>query len=224
MTAYAARTGTRRNLAALKAHGWRLMISARGKLRTEGFAYALDNGAWTAFQEWQRGTRASAEPCLASFRRAVSLLGAGADFVVVPDIVLGGARSLAMSRAWLRRLRRDHRLKRARLLIAVQNGMVAADVERFLCARVGLFVGGDTEWKLATMAGWSRLAHARGAICHVGRVNTARRIRQCDIAGADSFDGSGPARFLDTLSRAVAGLAQPDLEGLLNRRPTELAA
>ncbi len=50
MIAYASRTGTRRNLAALRDAGWRLMVSARGVLRTEGFPYGLDNGAWTAFQ------------------------------------------------------------------------------------------------------------------------------------------------------------------------------
>lgn len=45
MIGYASRTGTRRNLDALRAAGWRLMVSARGALRTEGFPYALDNGA-----------------------------------------------------------------------------------------------------------------------------------------------------------------------------------
>src|SRR3546814_4879783 len=48
--AYASRTGTRRNLDALRDAGWRLMVSARGVLRTEGFPYELDNGAWTSFQ------------------------------------------------------------------------------------------------------------------------------------------------------------------------------
>jgi hypothetical protein len=29
---------------------WRLVVSARGILRAEGFRYAFDNGAWTSFQ------------------------------------------------------------------------------------------------------------------------------------------------------------------------------
>jgi len=124
-----------------------------------------------------------------------------------------------MSRAWLRRLRRDRRLRGVTLLLAVQNGMVADDVARFLGPGVGIFVGGDTEWKVATMAMWSTLAHAHGAICHVGRVNTGRRVKACEVAGVDSFDGSGPSRFLDCLPPIVEGMAQLDLEGWLSRNP-----
>jgi len=49
MIAYTSRTGTRRNLDALRAAGWRLVASTRGVLRTKGYRYALDNGAWTSF-------------------------------------------------------------------------------------------------------------------------------------------------------------------------------
>ena len=81
MIGYASRTGTRRNLDALRRAGWRLMVSARGPLRPERFGYALDNGAWTAFQ---RG-----EPFdVPAFDRAVALLGPGADWIVLPDICL----------------------------------------------------------------------------------------------------------------------------------------
>jgi hypothetical protein len=45
MAGYASRTGTRRNLAALRDAGWRLLVSAEAELRTEGMRYALDNGA-----------------------------------------------------------------------------------------------------------------------------------------------------------------------------------
>lgn len=41
---------------------------------------------------------------------------------------------------------------------------------------------------------------------HVGRVNTKKRIRLCQEAGADSFDGSGVSRFsahLPVLDSAV---------------------
>lgn len=217
MVPYASRTGTRRNLAALRTRGWRLMVSARGVLRNEGFRYALDNGAWTAFAEHQAGKRVTPQPCLRAFRRAVDQLGPGADFIIVPDIVLGGAASWAMTRAWLRRLRRDRRLRGVVLLIAVQNGFAPWHIARFLGPLVGIFVGGDTEWKLATMAAWADLAHRHGAICHVGRVNTARRAKLCDIAGIDSFDGSGPSRYEDCLRRIDAAFVQRDLEGVMRR-------
>jgi hypothetical protein len=217
MIAYASRTGTRRNLDALRAAGWRLMVSARGVLRTEGFRYALDNGAWTAFREFNEGKRATPQLSLRAFLHAVDQLGAGADFIVVPDIVMGGASSLALSRAWLRRLRRRRDIRGVTLMLAVQNGMEPRDIERWLGPGCGVFVGGDTDWKIRTMGMWSRAAHARGALCHIGRVNTARRARLCDIAGVDSFDGSGPSRFADCLRRVDAAFDQRDLEGYIER-------
>lgn len=210
MRAYASRTGTRRNLAALRAHGWRLMVSARGVLRHEGFPYALDNGAWTAHQ---RGEPFDAP----AFEKAVKLLGANADFIVVPDIVMGGLDSLNFSRRWLKNLRRRNALRGQTFLIAVQNGMEPKHVRRLLNAKVGVFIGGDTEWKLATLRQWSELAHSRGAICHVGRVNTARRIHACEAAGVDSFDGSSASRFAVTLRPLELARQQTDIEGWLGR-------
>lgn len=213
MIAYASRTGTRRNLNALRRAGWHLMVSARGVLRTEGFPYALDNGAWTAFQRQ--------EPFdAAAFEKALSLLGAEAEFVVLPDIVMGGLASFELSIAWLRKLRRRVALRSVRFLIAVQNGMevIAQRIGRWLGPKVGIFVGGDTEWKLATMAMWARLAHRFGAICHVGRVNTARRIHACQAAGVDSFDGSSASRFEVTLRPLELARQQLDIEGYIARR------
>jgi hypothetical protein len=211
--AYASRTGTKRNLAALRAAGWHLMVSARGVLRTEGFPYALDNGAWTAFQLGE-------EFDVPAFERAVALLGAEAEFIVLPDIVLGGLPSLDLSLEWLRKLRRRPELVNTRFLIAVQNGMenVLPRIERLLEPKVGIFVGGDVPWKLATMPIWARLAKRRGAICHVGRVNTAKRIRICEAAGVDSFDGSSASRFQVTLRPLELARQQIDLEGYLARK------
>lgn len=215
--AYASRTGTRRNLDALRAAGWRLMVSARGVLRTEGFPYALDNGAWTARQEFEKGQRRTPDPCLKSFRRAVDALGRGADFIVVPDVVMVADRSWAMSRAWLRRLRRDRRLRGVRLLIAVQDGMQPDEISPYLSERVGVFVGGSSEWKEATASAWSTAANKRGAWCHVGRVNTARRISICADAGVDSFDGSGVSRFVKTLPPLDHARRQPSLIAAIER-------
>ena len=190
MICYASRTGTRRNLAALRAAGWRIMVSARGCLRSEGFAYALDNGAWTAHTH--------DEPFdSAAFLRAVAALGAGADFVVAPDIVCGGPESLDLSLSWLDGLLAVTR----RVLIPVQNGMTPDDLRPHLSDRVGLFVGGDDAWKESSCAMWGRLAREVGCWLHVGRVNTARRIAICAAAGADSIDGSSVSRFAVTLPR-----------------------
>lgn len=197
MIAYAARTGTRRNLDVLRRNGWRLLVSARGELRPEGFRYGLDNGAWTAHS---RGEAFDEK----AFGVAVERLGAGADFVVVPDIVCGGTRSLDLSLRWLDRLRGVCPV----LLLAVQDGFTEEEVGGLLGPGVGVAVGGSTAWKEGTAAAWGRLAEARGAWCHVLRVNTVRRIRICRDARATSFDGSSVSRFAVNADRLSVEVRQ----------------
>ena len=110
---------------------------------------------------------------------------------MAPDIVCGGAESLELTMSWLERLL-DYG---PRVYLPVQPGISPREVAGLLGERVGLFVGGDSEWKEATCASWARLAHEHGARCHVGRVNSRRRLLLCKAAGVDSFDGSGPSRF-----------------------------
>lgn len=190
MIAYASRTGTRSTLQTFAARGWRILVSAKGVLRSEGFAYCLDNGAWTS--------HVKGEPFDSkAFLRAVALLGARADFIVAPDIVEGGAESLKLSIAWLRWLRG----RNDQILIPAQDGMRPADLDRLVGPSVGVFLGGSTDWKVSTMGAWGRFCRSRGCYFHVGRVNTARRIAHCIQAGADSFDGSGPSKFPSEIPR-----------------------
>src|SRR5690606_40269647 len=58
------------------------------------------------------------------YRRSSDL----ADWIVVPDIVMGGMASLKFSRSWLARLRDRRVLSNARFMVAVQNGIVPAHV------------------------------------------------------------------------------------------------
>lgn len=196
LTAYASRTGTKQNLDAMRKAGWRLLVSAAGVVRTEGFQYALDNGAWSAH------TKGLTFDELA-FGRALDKVGENADWVVVPDIVAGGLRSLDFSVKWLDRLQSFPQ----RLLIAVQDGMEIDDVRDLLSPTVGIFLGGSTAWKLATMEAWGVLARRRNCYYHVGRVNSALRISKCAAASAHSFDGTSVTRFSKTL---------PRLDGALN--------
>lgn len=188
MIAYASRTGTKRNLEALKSADWRLLVSAKGVLRTEGFRYALDNGAWTSYQQGERFDEQA-------FGKAVDKLGERADWIVLPDIVAGGMESLDFSLKWMDRLAGIP----TKLLLAVQNGMTPEDVRELLSPAVGIFVGGDTDWKLKTVNAWGVLARRRNCHLHVGRVNSARRISLSAAAGANSFDGTSATRFSKTL-------------------------
>lgn len=200
MIGYASRTGTKRNLDALRAADWRLLVSAKGKLRTEGFRYGLDNGAWTAFSKGQPFD----EP---AFVRALRELGRDADWTVIPDIVAGGGRSLEFSLRWMRQTLDECAVG----MLAVQDGMAAADVRPLIGPRVGIFVGGSTAWKERTMPIWGALAREMGAWCHVGRVNSMRRIAICASVGATSFDGTSATRFAKSLPRLDAARRQLSL-------------
>lgn len=188
MIAYASRTGTRRNLKALRRAGWRLLVSATGVHRHEGFRYAIDNGAWTAHQ---KGVPFDAD----KFKRLLEALGKGADWIVLPDIVGGGRRSLEFSLSWLSYVRSIN----PSVLIAVQDGLMREDVAPLLGATTGIFVGGSTDWKIKTLPLWGEVAKDHGCHCHAARVNTRRRILLALRSGCDSFDGSAPSRYAVTL-------------------------
>lgn len=193
MLAYASHTGTKTTLAAMRAAGWRCLLvatGAHGRWDPKGWEYAIDNGAyaaWTRQEPWDERL----------FLKILDRYGKQADFITAPDIVAGGLESLRFSESWLARLESFGQ----RRLIAVQDGMVAADVRDLLGPTVGIFVGGTVEWKLATLQSWADLAHARNAWCHVGKVNSALRIRKCLRAGVNSFDGTSVTRFPCTLPK-----------------------
>jgi hypothetical protein len=210
---YASRTGTRRNLAGLRSCDWRLLVTATGVWRHEGFRYAIDNGAWRAFIEWGAGRAAENLLDLDLFYGLVGQLGLGADFIVAPDIVGEGDRSLALTLEHLPRIR--ELAPGVPILIGVQDGheegWARKSIEALIGPEIGVFVGGSTEWKERTMPLWCAMAEAHLAWSHVARVNTARRIALCAAAGAKSFDGTSASMYLKTLALLDGARRQPDL-------------
>lgn len=201
MMCYASRTGTRRNLAALRNAGWGLLVSRAGAWRTEGFdRYVLDNGAWS---DYLAGRPFDAD----AFERLIETLGAGADWLVLPDIVAGGAHSLELSLRWSNRCLSVCSM----VLIAVQDGMQENDLEHLVGPNVGVFLGGSTQWKLATMAMWGSFCQRHGIYYHVARVNTERRMWMAIAVGADSIDGSSASRYAVTLPLLDRAARQTDL-------------
>lgn len=198
MIAYGSWTGTKRNLAAFRAAGWRLLLSAtghHGPRAVDGWKYALDNGAWTHRNDpggWSED----------DFMRLLVDFGERADWVALPDIVMGGGNSLALSLHWLPVVIKHT----SRVLLPVQNGMEPRHVEAVVGPRCGIFIGGDTDWKLSTLQQWCNMGHAAKAWVHVGRVNSERRIRMCLAAGADSFDGTSGTRFAVNTPRLTRAL------------------
>ncbi|WP_218018040.1 hypothetical protein [Sphingomonas azotifigens] len=140
----------------------------------------------------------------------------------IPELIWLVEASLDLSVRWLRKLRRRKGLRGVRFMLAVQNGMEAGKmlgrVKRIVCQRVGIFIGGDTEWKLATLKFWRRISRERNSLVHCARVNTARRIRACAAAGMDSFDGSSPSIWGKTLRPLDLARQQNDIEGYIARK------
>lgn len=127
------------------------------------------------------------------------------SFIVVPDMVAAGAASLAFSAYWRSEI--DERIP---AYVAVQNGMTEDEVSAAIDEQRygGVFVGGDTPWKLETGAAWVRFAHARGLPCHIGRCGPPDRVLWAGNIGADSIDSSLPLRHKCHLDGFLAALRQ----------------
>jgi len=154
-----------------------------------------DNGA---FRDWQAGKMFNAMRFVRDMRRIRYSNGrdGAPDFVVLPDKVAAGTASLDFSDGWW------NDVEGLRSYVAVQDGMSADDVARFVDAAhdsdhavAGVFVGGTLEWKLATASSWVSFAHALGIRCHVGRVGTPDRVRWAAELGVDSIDSCLPLMF-----------------------------
>ena len=102
--------------------------------------------------------------------KAVHLSGMAPRWVLVPDVVMDRAATLAK---WAEYAPVAARYGGWPLAIAVQDGMTPADIPAE--AQV-IFVGGSTAWKWRSLPMW---AHT-GMRVHVGRVNEVERLQICE--------------------------------------------
>ena len=203
MICYASRTGTSRNLDALRDADWGLLVSRAGRWRTEGFGeWCGDNGAWSDYQNG-RGFDDDA------FERFLEWAATQTPprFIVLPDIVAGGLRSLELSMRWSNRCRSVAPM----VLLAVQDGMTEADVAPLVSPTVGVFLGGSTPWKISTMAQWGAFCRRHHIWYHVARVNTAKRMAMAIAAFAKSVDGTSATRYAKTLPLLDRASRQADI-------------
>ena len=123
-------------------------------------------------------------------------------FATAPDVVGDAAATIARSAPWLPAIRA---LGYPAAFVA-QDGLEDLDVpwDSFDV----LFIGGSTEWKLGPAARvLVAQAKARGKWIHMGRVNSALRLRYADAIGCDSADGTFIAFGPDVnLPRMLANL------------------
>jgi hypothetical protein len=178
-----------------------LLVSRAGEWRTEGFdRICADNGAWA---DHQAGRSFDDD----AYEKFLDWLPISPDWVVLPDIVAGGLRSLALSMRYLNRCAAVAPL----VLLAVQDGIEPADVSPLVGTRVGIFLGGSTEWKLARMRDWGEFCAERGVYYHVARVNSIKRMSQAVSCGAHSVDGSSASRYAVSLPKLAYAARQSDM-------------
>lgn len=190
--------------------------TTRGQLPNRRGPWFYDNGA---FEDWRKG-----EPFdylqFSRDMRAIRLWQdsegiplhrprggqrlTSPDFIVLPDLVAQGARSLEFSAEHME----DCRPTGAPLYVAVQDGMTADQVTRFVRRwhLDGLFVGGSLPWKLETGGAWCALGRELAIPVHVGRVGTFERVLWARDIGAASIDSSLPLWAEDKLDRFLEAM------------------
>lgn len=138
--------------------------------------YALDNGAFAAWTKKEPWDEEAFIDLLDKARKArISPM-----WVAVPDVVADAKATKEKWREWAPEIR-DLGFA---LAFVVQDGMTRQDVPDDATV---IFVGGSTDWKWSTLAGWC----AWFPWVHVGRVNTLKRLVECEQRGCQSVDGTG---------------------------------
>jgi len=117
-------------------------------------------------------------------------------FVTVPDVVADARATANLFEVWWGAVAR----RGLPAALVAQDGLEY--LQRWLpmvWPRIdALFIGGSTEWKLGSSAeALAAEAKRRGKWIHMGRVNSARRIRYAASIGCDSVDGTKWVRWRD---------------------------
>ena len=139
---------------------------------------ALDNGAFGAWSKSQPWDERAWWNLLSEATRVCLPLWA-----IVPDVVMDKDATIESWHKWEPVLRDE--FQNLPLAMAVQDGMTPADVP---AGAQWIFVGGGDPWKMRSVPMWCEAFPGR---VHVGRVNTAKRLWECDRAGVVSCDGTG---------------------------------
>ena len=178
-----------------------ILTPAQGNLLPAGADWCADNGCFgsgypgdRAWLTWLHRMRRRSESCA---------------FATAPDVVADAGATLKRSRPLLPAIR-DLGYPAA---FVAQDGLVDPPWDEFDV----LFIGGSTGWKLGpAAAGLAEQAHRHGKPVHVGRVNSAKRMRYARWIGADSADGTYLTYGPDTnLPALLAWLHETNNQGVL---------
>lgn len=191
---YATSTTTLKNVDGLKNIGWGLLITP-DRPETHSFKdYAIDNGAWSAYSKGVSWNKIYEK----RFRLICDVYGEKSNFIVCPDIVAGGYKSLDLSLKYLDYLT----IYGTKVLIPVQDGIEpCSELYSVLSSKIGLFVGGTTNWKLNNLRTWSWVSEKTNSYLHVARVNSCKRMALCAALKINSFDGTKLSRYSEAAIR-----------------------
>ena len=154
---------------------WQLRTPLTNYARAKGIPYGLDNGCFKTFDRaaWDRLLEQAEEDAPV--------------FACLPDVVGDAQRTVELFTYF-----KSHTNGIPRALV-LQNGIEYATIPWDDLAAV--FIGGDDAFKICPIAiRAAKVAKMLGKWVHVGRVNTAKRVRNW-IGIADSIDGSGMSRY-----------------------------
>lgn len=160
------------------------LITPRARwLPDPAYPWAADNDAYSGFDA-------------DAYRQMIDRVAGieGCMFATLPDVVGDHLATFDMADEWLPELE-----GRFPIGLVAQDGMSIADLDWWSAAIHCLFIGGSTEWKMGRDA--ARLvmrAKQLGLLVHMGRVNSARRLRYAMALGCDTVDGSSMAQFTST--------------------------
>ena len=135
----------------------------------------------------------------------------GCRFISAPDVFTGSDSDaqatldqfdkwcLPLQRVWSDVNEIDHQP----IALVLQKGM--EDLSIPWDEIDALFVGGTTDYKLSNAAAdVVQEARIRGLWVHVGRVNSMKRVQHVIGIDADSFDGTGVVKYMDTVLPRLA--------------------
>lgn len=156
--------------------------------------FAIDNGAFSKFDPKQFESLLAREYPRRHLCR----------FVAVPDVVGSARRTIEVFDHWY------ERISQWPLAMVAQDGQENLPIPwKYLEA---IFIGGTTKWKLSQHAtDIIKAAKAMGKWVHVGRVNEPCRFENFEKQGADSFDGTGLARYTHMRERIYRAEREPTL-------------
>jgi len=187
MKIYTGQTGNPKNIEEIRKRGMGIMISSchsdPPRKHSAEFPCALDNGAFSNYAKKEPFDEYLFTKTLSTCLKHKIYL----DFIVCPDIVAGGLRSLNFSCTW-----RD-RLIFPRLALAVQDGMEPEHIWP-ISGFSHIFVGGTIEWKMDTLEQWVDLARKMGRKIHVGQIGKLPYLNRCKELGVDSCDSTSYVR------------------------------